>query len=299
MNIVDQITQNKIGGVTTTNIVNFEDWDYIAKILAKKGLGSGGSVQRLAIMMGILGKKGQIKENIPSQDRSRYSQVKYKFLLTAPFNVSNQCCNVFKKNISHTYNHKTDSHPMLASMAAESRLRTQKWLDNGCNGFELKEPVSNPMSFWVDNDVLLYIKTNNLKTASVYGDIVVDYQSQNQCEGQISWGDIGLFDNEPILTTTGCKRSGCIACGFGLCNEKEPNRLQLIDVVSNPKLRDFILRGGSFDKDGLWKPDNRGLGFWFVHAYINKYGNFNVYIPEYERYVKEYGTEETRKYLGE
>jgi hypothetical protein len=62
-------------------------------------------------------------------------------------------------------------------------------------------------------------------------------------------------------------------------------------------LRDFILRGGSFDENGLWKPDDRGLGFWFVYLYLNQVGNMKIYIPEIERYIKEYGTEQTEMYL--
>jgi len=267
------------------------DWESIAKIMEKRGMGSGGSVQRLAIMMGILDSNNQIKASIPSKDRSNYSQVRYKFLLTAPFDISNVCCTVFKKSISHSYNRKNKMHPMLASMASESRLRTQKWLENGCNGFDLKQPVSNPMAFWSDSDVLAYIKDNQLEMASVYGDIVPDYNAMNQCNGQLS-----MFE-ETQLTTTGCTRTGCVACGFGLQHENCPNRLQQIDKVSNPKLRDFILRGGAFDENGLWKPDNNGLGFWFVYQYINIHGGFNIFIPEYERYEREYGTEETKKYL--
>ena len=247
--------------------------------------------------MGIYGNQNQIKANIPSKDRSQFSQERYKFLLTAPFNVSNRCCSVFKKNLSHQYNHKNNMHPILGSMASESRLRTQKWLENGCNGFDLKEPISNPMSFWCDNDVLEYIQEHNLKICKVYGDIITDYRSQKQVEGQISFADMGLLDKKPILTTTGCLRTGCIACAFGLHLEKRPNRLELIDQVSNPKLRDFILRGGAFDKSGLWKPDNRGLGFWFVLQYLNVHGNLNIFIPEYDRYEREYGTEETKLYL--
>lgn len=182
-------------------------------------------------------------------------------------------------------------------MASESRLRTQKWLENGCNGFDLKEPVSNPMSFWDDSDVLLYIKEHDLKIAEPYGEIITDYKSQGQCDGQMSWADLGLFDKRPILTTTKCTRTGCIGCGFGIHLDKRPNRLEMIDKVSNPNLRDWILRGGAFDEDGLWKPDDRGLGFWFVYKWINIHGNFDIYIPEYERYEKEYGTEETEKYL--
>jgi len=62
-------------------------------------------------------------------------------------------------------------------------------------------------------------------------------------------------------------------------------------------LRDFILRGGSFDESGLWKPDNRGLGFWFVLQYLNVHGNLDIFVPEYDRYEREYGTEETKLYL--
>ena len=278
-------------GGTTTSLEESVDWETIAKILEQRGMGSGGSVRRLAIMMGILDSNSQIKAIIPSKDRSNYSQVRYKFLLTAPFDISNVCCTVFKKSISHSYNRKNKMHPMLASMACESRLRTQKWLDNGCNGFDLKEPVSNPMAFWNDSDVLLYIKRNGLEISSVYGDIVPDYKGMNQCCGQCS-----LFE-ETNLTTTGCLRTGCIACGFGLHLEKSPNRLELIDRVSKPAIRDFILRGGAFDENGLWKPDNRGLGFWFVYSWINVHGGFNIYIPEKERYEREYGTELTKKLL--
>ena len=294
---IQEYKDSQVARGEITSLESSVDWDYIAKILENKGVGSGGSVLRLARLMGIYGNQNQIKANIPSKDRSQFSQERYKFLLTAPFNVSNRCCSVFKKNLSHQYNHKNDMHPILGSMASESRLRTQKWLENGCNGFDLKEPISNPMSFWCDNDVLEYIQEHNLKICKVYGDIVTDYRSQKQVEGQISFADMGLFDKKPILTTTGCLRTGCIACGFGLHLEKRPNRLELIDKVSNPKLRDFILRGGAFDESGLWKPDNRGLGFWFVLQYLNVHGNLNIFIPEYDRYEREYGTEETKLYL--
>jgi hypothetical protein len=72
-----------------------------------------------------------------------------------------------------------------------------------------------------------------------------------------------------------------------------------MDKVSSPKLRDYCLRGGAFDEEGLWKPDNRGLGMWFVLEWINRAGNFSIFIPEYERYEAEYGTDETREYLEE
>ena len=80
-----------------------------------------------------------------------------------------------KKSPTHTYSRKTGRKPMTAQMASESRLRTQQWLKNGCNGFDMKNPISNPMSFWTEQDVLLYIRENNLPICSVYGDIVEEF----------------------------------------------------------------------------------------------------------------------------
>ena len=183
---------------------------------------------------------------------------------------------------------------ITAQMASESRLRTQVWLKNGCNAFDAKNPISNPMSFWTEQDVLLYLREYELPIASVYGEIKTD----DEIIGQLNLMDLGLFDIGNVeLHTTGCIRTGCMFCGFGVHLEKRPNRYELIDNVSNPAIRDFCFRGGAFDTDGLWKPDNRGLGYFFVLAWINYAGGFNIYIPEYERYLSEYGNDRVYKEL--
>lgn len=243
--------------------------------------------------MGLLDRKNQIKGNIPDKDYSAYSLEKYKFFLQAPFNISNQCCNVMKKAPAKSYHKKM----ITAQMASESRLRTTAWLKNGCNAFNAKVPISNPMSFWTEQDVLLYIRKYELPIASVYGKVVTEDESS----GQLNFDDIcnlGLFDlGNCELHTTGCNRTGCMFCQYGITHEKRPNRLEMIDKVSNPNIRDYCLRGGAFDTDGLWKPDKRGLGMWFTTMWVNIHGGFNVFIPEYDRYEKEYGNELTYKYL--
>lgn len=168
-------------------------------------------------------------ENIPSIQKSQYSQEKYQFFLDAPFEISNQCCNRLKKEPVHTYHRLTGRNPIIATMASESRLRTQKWLQNGCNGFDLKIPTSTPMAFWTEQDVLLYISMNRSRMiyapyrimptkqqvmrygkryvyrttgatapyypkeyreiCSVYGDIVTDFRAMGQVEGQLSFED--------------------------------------------------------------------------------------------------------------
>lgn len=117
------------------------------------------SNRKTKLLLGVLDKNNKlITENIPSVNRSQYSQERYQFFLEAPFEISNMCCNVMKKEPAHRYFRKTGRKPITAQMASESRLRTQIWINNGCNGFDLKIPTSNPMSFWTEQDVLLYIR---------------------------------------------------------------------------------------------------------------------------------------------
>ena len=262
--------------------------------------GVKGTNFKTAVILGWLTKDRQIKANIPENDRSIFSQEKYKFLLAAPFEISNKCCNVMKKSPANEYARKTWKHPITAQMASESRLRTQKWLQNGCNGFNLSHPISNPMSFWFDFDCLLYIRTHNLPIAPVYGKIVTDDEESGQMNLEDLCG-LEIFDKNNVeLHTTGCTRTGCVFCGFGLQCDKRPNRFEQIDRVSNPNLRDYCMRGGAFDADGLWKPTNEGLGYWFVMNWIKIAGNFTndvLYVPEYERYEREYGNERTREEL--
>ena len=228
--------------------------------------------------------------------KSMYNKTKYKFMLNAPFDVTEDCCTVFKKSIAHGYQKATGRQPMTAQMASESKLRTQQWLKNGCNAFDFNTPISNPMSFWTEQDVLLYIKEHNLPIASVYGRVV---NESGEVEGQMSLGDLGLFELErPCLKTTGMNRTGCFACLFGYQREKpEDNRINAIIKYSNPKIADYMLRGGEFrESDGLWHP-HQGLGYWFLIEYCNKYGKMKMTYPNREYYVEKYSTPGTDKYL--
>lgn len=157
----------------------------------------------------------------------------WKWMATAPFFISNKCCNVMKKAPVHKYAKETGRKQITAQMACESLLRTQQWIHNGCNAFNNKKPISNPMSFWTEQDVLLYIKTYNIPIASVYGGIVVDYEGMGQVEGQMSLTDfMDATEKEefeldrPLLKTTGCYGTGCVFCGFGCHLEKGESRFE-------------------------------------------------------------------------
>ena len=233
---------------------------------------------------------------VTNETSKRYDYSKYKFLLEAPFDISSQCCAYMKKEPSKRYHKETGKNPITAQMASESRLRTQMWLRHGCNAFDLKTPMSSPMMFWTEQDVLTYIRINNIPIASVYGDIIPD---PHGVEGQMSFADLGLFEREqPLLCTTGCDRTGCSMCGFGYHIEKRPSRFEVMEKLSSPQLLDYMMRGGRFD-NGKWIPSNDGLGYWFVLKWMNVHGNMDMFIPYYEKYEEKYGNEVTRKYLCE
>lgn len=185
---------------------------------------------------------------------------KYEPLLYTDFIVSNQCCNIMKKNPTKLYGKEVGKKCITAQMASESRLRKQQWLKNGCNGFEMKNPISNPMSFWTEQDVLQYIQRFNLPIASVYGDIV--YADNPK---QLRFDDIG---NE-TLTTTGCNRTGCIFCGYGCHLEKEKSRFEKLKET-HPKQYEYCIGGGEYDENGIWKPNSKGLGMKHVFDELNK-----------------------------
>lgn len=170
------------------------------------------------------------------------------------------------KDPAHRYNKETGRKPITAQMASESKLRTQKWLENGCNGFHMKSPISNPMAFWTEQDVLLYIKENNLTISKVYGEVVIDYDAEGQPEGQMNMFDLGMFDvDRRLLKTTGCNRTGCMFCGYGCHLEKSPNRFERMKET-HPKQYDYIMRPA----------EKGGLNYKEIIDWINEHGNMNI-----------------------
>lgn len=135
-----------------------------------------------------------------------------------------------------------------------------------------------------------YIHTYNLDIADAYGQVVV----KGTEDGQINLADVLGDYRDCQFVTTGCKRTGCIFCGFGITQDKD-RFIRLSE--QEPTLCDYVMRGGAFDTNGMWKPTNDGLGYWFVLEWLNVHGKLGIGIPNREKYIEKYGNEETRKYL--
>jgi 3'-phosphoadenosine 5'-phosphosulfate sulfotransferase (PAPS reductase)/FAD synthetase len=149
---------------------------------------------------------------------------KWRFLVDAPFPISDRCCEVLKEGPLDRYMRDTGKKPITGEMAVESQNRRWSYLREGCNAFNRHNPRSRPLGFWTNQDVLQYIKERNLPYCDeVYGDIV---------------------EENGLLRCTKASRMGCMFCGFGAQRDENDRFEQL--RIQHPKLYNY-----GMDKLGL------------------------------------------------
>lgn len=159
--------------------------------------------------------------NLNKYRQSHY--VKWKFLLDSPFLISDKCCVILKeKPLDLYYKAHNKALPIVGTMAEESRRRREAWLKTGCNAFDSKKPISKPMSFWTEQDVLQYIKLIGIPIASCYGEIVENKNGR--------------------LRTTGESRTGCCLCPVG-CHLGKENRFMRMQKT-HPELWEKAVKLG-------------------------------------------------------
>ena len=91
---------------------------------------------------------------------------KWRILLDAPFETSEQCCDVMKKNPFREYHKKTGKFPFLGITQDEGFQRRRQYEKTGCNVYDAKKPKSQPMGFWTKQDILQYIDNDILESYS-------------------------------------------------------------------------------------------------------------------------------------
>jgi len=149
---------------------------------------------------------------------------RWRFLVDAPFRISDHCCQIMKEEPMHRYGKKSGRVQFVGTLAQDSKARERIYLQHGCNAYDLKEPKSTPLGFWTEQDILECITTHKIPYASVYG--------------QIKKTSAGYH-------CTGVSRTGCVFCGFGLQMETLPTRFQRL-AITHPKLWTYCM-----DKLGL------------------------------------------------
>lgn len=225
-------------------------------------------------------------DDFSAESKSLYNKEKWLPLCRdTQFKISHMCCAIMKKNPMGLYQRREKRYPYIGTLTEESKLREQAWIKHGCNAWEGKTKTSQPMSFWTEQDVLHYIFEEKLEIASVYGDIVaVDDDGMEYDPNFVCCN---------TLKCSGCQRTGCIFCGFGVHLEKGETRFQRL-AKTHPKQYEYCINGGQWvdnpdydptapEYDDYWKnwnprkiwvPSKEGLGMGHVFDECNKiYGN--------------------------
>lgn len=218
--------------------------------------------------------KFQGKNADGTDSKRKASSIRYAPLVDMDIKISNKCCSVMKKSPSKKYEKETGRKAIIATLAEESSMRENAWLKHGCNAFNAKRATSQPMSFWTEQDVLQYIKEEQIPIASVYGDIVYAEDSD-----QMRIEDYGIdCGGKEKLRTTGCDRTGCIFCAFGCHLEKSPSRFERLKET-HPRQYEYCIGGGEYGEDGKWQPNKQGLGMGHVFDELN-----TIYGDEFIKY---------------
>lgn len=176
--------------------------------------------------------------------RGKYDRSKYVSMLDSDFLIGSGCCYHMKKRPIELYEKENGIKCFVGTMANEGTERRNSWEKFGCNAFDAAKPTSRPLSVWTNDDVLRYTLKYDLPLAKPYGEIVEGKRNK--------------------LCTTGCQRTVCIFCGFGAHLDKG---LRFRELAHNePKLYDYMMRGGEYNDKGLWILMQKG---WDLPMYMN------------------------------
>ena len=165
---------------------------------------------------------------------------KWRYLIDAPFKISEKCCYYLKKTPMKKYEHETKRQPLIGVMFNDSNLRLKYMLEQGLIRINTRKQCT-PLGFWSEQDILEYIATYNLDYASVYGE---------------------LTKENGIYKLSGVQHTGCMFCMYGIHLEKGENKFQrmkkthfkqwefCIHKLGLGKILDYI--GVDYGKDKFW-----------------------------------------------
>ena len=163
-----------------------------------------------------------------------------------------QDCDIMKKKPFKIYEKNTGRKGFVGTMAIESQLRKTTYLKHGCNAFDNIRPLSSPLGFWTEQDVLEYLFTYKVPYCDIYGDIV--------------------FKDDKYITT-GLNRTGCMFCMYGMSQDLqygELNRFQKMQHT-HPNIYNYCMKSA----------EKGGLGLKEVLSFMNiPYEDNQLYLDE-------------------
>ncbi len=131
---------------------------------------------------------------------------KYRYLIDAPFNITNKCCDLLKIKPLHPFR---KNGVLIGTMATDSHNRRWAYLQTGC--INVIRNTCSPLSIWTKENIWEYVKKNNIKYCDIYD--------------------------------KGESYTGCAYCGFGIMfdplrferlKKREPRRYkQMMNIKNN------------------------------------------------------------------
>lgn len=256
-NMEQGVTLLKSGG--TMKVI--EQWGYplISKDVAMK-------ISRYSRSKHEWAKERRLKGYLGDNGKWCYDSMipkKYQFLIYAPFELSEKCCDKTKKKPLKEYEKINKSFPITGEMAEESLLRKREYLKHGCIMNDKKRPKCTPIGFWTNQDIKQAILKFNIPyPKDIYGEII-------EQDGKL------IFTKE--------QRTGCTICGFGMLFDTE--RFERLKN-SKPWQYNYMIKGGKWVRKDIyrwvkfrpnsipiwsnlyWLPSNEGYGYKLPLNYI-------------------------------
>lgn len=206
-------------------------------------------------------------------ERGKFGKLseKWKFLLDAPFEISEKCCDEMKHKPFRKYFRKTGRLPYLGITQDEGFHREHQYSKTGCNVYDAEDPKSQPLAFWRHQDILRYLYEHDEILEIIHKFMRQAGYSQEEIQKRVHpwascYGDI--VKKNGVFVTTGVQRTGCMFCAFGCHLEEEPNRFQRMEKT-HPELHKYCI-----EKLGMGK----------VLEYINvPYKGYVKQLKDYEQ----------------
>lgn len=155
----------------------------------------------------ILRLSGGINPNTNKEQKTGVIPKKWRFLVNAPFKISDNCCKIMKKQpLAKTV--KEFGAPFIGTTAADSQQRRKNWLRDGCTSYKQGKEQCRPLSIFSRDDIWTCLKAG------------IPY-----CK---------IYD-------MGYEHTGCIFCAFGLqFDTPGADRFQLLKKT-HPKIYDYCM----------------------------------------------------------
>lgn len=241
----------KISGVEQSDIINFfEEEKQCLNELKESGIDKDLAKIKAAIHLadrfrefdaphGVVLYLTGIKQNDRPSWTWRLAE-KWRPLLWAPFECSEECCSIIKKAPIRQIETELNLSPVIGEMADDGNARETAYLKTECNAFKLTKVKSKPMGFWLEQDVLEYIDRYKIPIFKIYGTLV------KQEDGTYKF--------------TGEQRTGCKLCMFGI---QFPDRKEQFQRLAETEPNTVRI--------ALKDIENGGFGYGKVITYLNKY----------------------------